>query len=93
MNYVLITHAVKNYAEWKKVFDDAASLRKNAGERSYYVLRSDNDPNKVVHFSEWFSLAAARAFFESDQLVEIRRRAGVEAPDFSYLNLLEQGSL
>lgn len=93
MDYVLIIHAVKDYTEWKKVFDGAATLRKNAGERSYYVLRDENDANRVVHFSEWSSIADARAFFESPRLVEIRRRAGVEAPEFNYLNLLGQGTL
>jgi len=92
MDYVLIIHAVKDYVEWKKVFDGAASLRKNAGEQSY-VLRDENDANKVVHFSKWSSIADAKAFFESAELVEIRRQAGVEAPEFNYLNMLEQGTL
>lgn len=93
MDYVLIIHSVKNYREWKKIFDGAATLRKNAGEQSYDVLRDANDANTVIHFSKWSSIASARAFFESAELVEIRRQAGVEAPAFHYLHLLEQGSL
>lgn len=93
MDYVLIIHAVKDYVEWKKVFDAAAALRRHAGEHSYYVLRDEKDANQVVHFSRWSSIADARAFFESEQLVEIRRQAGVEAPEFNYLHLLEQGML
>ena len=93
MDYVLIIHAVKDYAEWKKIFDGAATLRKSAGEQSYYVLRDEKDANKVVHFSKWSSIADAKAFFESAKLVEIRRQAGVEAPEFNYLNMLEQGTL
>lgn len=93
MDYVLIIHAVKNYIEWKKIFDGASTLRKNAGERSYYLLRVENDANKVVHFSEWSSIADAKVFFESAKLVEIRRQSGVEAPEFNYLNILEQGTL
>ncbi|MBI5720441.1 MAG: antibiotic biosynthesis monooxygenase [Burkholderiales bacterium] len=93
MEYVLIIHAVKDYKAWKQVFDDAASIRKYAGEQSYYVLRDENDANRVVHFSKWASIAQARAFFESARLVEIRRQAGVEAPEFNYLHSLEQGTL
>lgn len=93
MDYVLIIHAVKDYAAWKKVFDDAAPIRKNAGERSYRVLRYEADANKIVHFSQWTSIAHAKAFFESPRLVEIRREAGVEAPEFIYLNSLEEGTL
>lgn len=93
MDYVLIIHAVKDYTAWKAVFDGAATLRKNAGEQSYYVLRDEKDANKVVHFSQWSSIAQAKAFFESAELVEIRRQAGVEAPEFNYLHRLEQGVL
>lgn len=93
MDYVLITHAVKDYEAWKQVFDEAAPLRKHAGERNYFVLRFEHDANKIVHFSQWVSIARARAFFESPELVEIRRRAGVEAPQFNYLHSLEVGVL
>jgi heme-degrading monooxygenase HmoA len=93
VGYVLIIHRVKDYAAWKSVFDQAAPLRQAAGERSFTVLRHDDDANCVVHYSQWDSTAAARAFFESSELVEIRRRAGVETPEFHYLQLLDQGIL
>lgn len=93
MEHVLIIHAVKDYPAWKKVFDDAASIRKAAGEQSYQVLKYENDANKIVHFSKWASIAQAKAFFESPKLVEIRKQAGVEAPEFIYLHQLEMGVL
>ncbi|MCT0206387.1 antibiotic biosynthesis monooxygenase [Synechococcus sp. CS-1332] len=93
MDHVLIIHAVQDYEAWKKVFDAAAAMRRDAGERSFQVLRYENDPNKVVHFSRWDSLAKAKAFFESARLVDIRRQAGVEAPEFIYLHQLEAGTL
>jgi len=93
MDYVLITHEVADYPTWKKVFDSAAGLRKAAGERSYQVLRYENEPNKIVHFSAWTSLAHARAFFESPRLIEIRKNAGVSAPEFVYLEPLASGTL
>ena len=93
MQYVLIIHEVENYAAWKKVFDNAASIRKEAGERSYQVLKYENEPNKIVHFSAWTSIADARAFFESPKLVKIREEAGVKAPEFIYLDQLESGVL
>ncbi len=93
MDYVLIIHAVKDYAAWKKVFDDAAEIRKNAGEQSYQLLKYENRPNSIVHFSRWESLSKARAFFESPELVRIRQEAGVESPEFIYLNQLEARTL
>jgi len=93
MQYVLITHEVKSYPAWKIIFDEAANIRKVAGEISYQLLRFDNDANHIVHFSEWSSLENARSFFESPELVAIRIKAGVKAPDFIYLQELERGIL
>ena len=91
--HVLIIHEVADYAAWKLVFDDAAGIRREAGEISYQLLKSETDANRIVHFSRWRSLAAARAFFESPRLEEIRRQAGVKAPEFLYLQALESGVL
>jgi quinol monooxygenase YgiN len=93
MQHVLIIHEVADYPAWKKVFDGAAGLRKDAGERSYQVLKYETNANKIVHFSAWTSLADARAFFESPRLVKIRAEAGVQAPEFIYLDQLEAGTL
>ena len=93
MEHVLIIHEVEDYEAWKKIFDSASSIRKNAGELSYQVLKLDTDANKIVHFSKWTSIADAKAFFESPKLVKIRKQAGVKAPEFIYLELLEEGVL
>lgn len=93
MQYVLIIHEVAAYPAWKTIFDQAAGIRKNAGEISFQLLRYDSDANRIVHFSEWSSLENARRFFESAELVEIRRKAGVKAPEFIYLHEIERGVL
>lgn len=92
-DYVLILHAVHDYPAWKAVFDAAAPIRRAAGERSYQLLRDASDANRVIHFSHWSTIAAARAFFESPRLVDLRREAGVEAPEFHYLQHIETGTL
>lgn len=93
MQYVLIIHEVEDYAAWKMVFDGAAGIRKEAGERSYQVLKYTNEPNKIVHFSAWTSAGHAKTFFESPRLVRIRKEAGVKAPEFIYLEKMEEGVL
>lgn len=93
MHHVLIIHEVADYLAWKKVFDGAAGIRQEAGERSYQVLRFEHQPNKIVHFSAWTSTHAARIFFESPRLVKIWEKAGVKAPDFIYLEELDAGTL
>ena len=93
MPYVLIIHEVADYAAWKSVFDRADAMRKAAGEVAFQVLKFDTDANQIVHFSQWRSLDEARRFFESPELVEIRREAGVKAPQFIYLEELDRGEL
>jgi len=93
MPHVLIIHEVADYDAWKKVFDSAAAMRRDAGERSFQVLRFQNDPNRIVHFSVWTSLDDAKRFFESPNLVQIRKEAGVKSPEFIYLEQLEAGTL
>ena len=93
MPHVLILHEVADYPAWKRVFDAAAGIRKEAGERSYQLLKYEAEPNRIVHFSAWTSLDAARAFFESPRLVQLRKDAGVKAPEFIYLDQLETGIL
>jgi heme-degrading monooxygenase HmoA len=93
MQHVLIIHEVADYAAWKKVFDAAAGMRKAAGEIRFQLLRYDTDKNNVVHFSQWSSLDRARRFFESPEVAEIRRNAGVKAPEFIYLQEIEHGDL
>lgn len=93
MPYVLIIHEVDAYPAWKAIFDQAAQIRKAAGEIRYQLLRYDHDANNIIHFSEWSCLENARRFFESAELVEIRKKAGVKAPTFLYLQEIEQGVL
>lgn len=93
MHYVLIIHEVADYPAWKQVFEGAAGIRKEAGERSYQVLKYESEPNKIVHLSVWTSIADAKVFFESKRLIEIRKQAGVKAPEFIYLDQLECGIL
>ncbi len=92
-SFVLISHEVADYAAWKAVFDDAAAMRKAAGEIDYQLLAWQDEARRIVHFSRWTSLDAARRFFESPELVEIRRVAGVRAPSFIYLNQIEAARL
>lgn len=88
--FVLIIHEVADYPKWKAIFDAAAAMRHAAGEIDYHLLASSSNERQVVHFSRWRSLDAARRFFESDELIEIRQRAGVQAPEFLYLRQIEK---
>jgi quinol monooxygenase YgiN len=93
MQYVLIIHEVIDYPAWKKIFDNAAKIRKEVGKLSYQVLKYQNEPNKIVHFSAWTSIDNAKLSFESPKLVKIRAEAGVKSPEFIYPDQLDAGIL
>lgn len=93
MQFVLIIHKVEDYVDWKKGFDKAANIRKEAGEISYQVLIDHKEPNKVVHFSRWKNHELAKVFFESETVQQIRKNLGVKQPRFIYLNEFESGVL
>jgi quinol monooxygenase YgiN len=93
IQYVLIIHEVEDYKAWKQIFDSAANIRREAGEQSYQVLKYQADSNRIVHFSAWTSADAAKLFFESPKLIQIRKEAGVKSPEFIYLDQLEAGVL
>lgn len=93
MSYTLIIHEVVDYPVWKKVFDAASEIRKQAGEIGYQVLKDHQLSNKIIHFSKWVSVEHAKRFFESPELIELRHQAGVKSPEFIYLEELEKGVL
>jgi hypothetical protein len=57
------------------------------------LLKFELDANQIVHFSAWTSFENAKMFFESPKLVQIRKDAGVKAPQFIYLEKLEEAKL
>lgn len=93
MSWALVIHRVDDLPAWRQIFDEAAPLRHAAGEREYRVLCSSGDEREVVHLSRWTSVDAARTFFESPEVAQIRARAGVHPPQFLYLEEIAEGTL
>jgi quinol monooxygenase YgiN len=91
MPHVLVIHEVEDYGVWKAAFDRAAPLLTEAGELEFQVLADTANPNRVVHFAKWASVEKARAFFQSPEVEEIRRRAGVKSPEVIYLDMKDSG--
>ena len=87
MASILIQHTVKDYAEWKKVFDSAKEMRTVNGELSAQVYRDASDPNKITTINKWNSQANAQKFAHSPELMAAMEKAGVEgAPNIYFLN-------
>jgi quinol monooxygenase YgiN len=87
MASILVQHTVKDYAEWKKVFDSAKDLRTSSGELSAQVYRDASDPNKITVMNKWDSMANAQKFVQSPEMKAAMEKAGVVgAPAVYFLN-------
>lgn len=87
MATLLIQHQVKDYAEWRKVFDSFAGVRASAGEISARVYRDASDPNRLTVINQWNSLENAQKFAQSPDLKAAMEKAGVQGPPaVSFLN-------
>lgn len=80
MATMLVQHTVKDFAEWKKVYDSVVDLRASNGELSDQIYRDASDPNKLTVIFKWDSLENARNYAESPELKAAMERAGVEGP-------------
>jgi heme-degrading monooxygenase HmoA len=69
---------VKNYGEWRKVFDSNAGLRKSHGAISVEVYQDIDDPDAVTIIAKWGSLEKAKKFAESAELKESQQKSGVQ---------------
>ena len=84
---ILIQVKVKDFVEWKKVFDSAAGLRTSSGELSAQVFRDASDPNSITTINKWDSMENAQKFAHSPELKAAMEKAGVAgAPSVYFLN-------
>ena len=86
MSYILVHHQVKNYNNWKAVFDEHTDVRAQSGSKGGKVFRNANNPNDLFILLEWDNLDNAKKFTQSENLGETMQRAGVVGmPDVCYL--------
>jgi quinol monooxygenase YgiN len=87
MATTLIQHKIKDYAEWKKVFDSVAGIRTSSGELSAQVYRDASDPNSITVLNKWNSMENAKKFVQSPELKTAMEKAGVVGqPNVTFLN-------
>jgi len=84
---MLIQHKIKDFAEWKKVFDSNATLRSSNGELSAQIYRDATDPNQLILVFKWDSVENAQKFAQSPELKAAMENAGVDGrPTITFLN-------
>jgi hypothetical protein len=72
-----IHHKVKDYATWRKGYDEHEKSRKSAGITNGKVFRSAEDPNDILVVQDVADVAKARAWLGGDDLKTAMEKAGV----------------
>jgi hypothetical protein len=84
LGYLLVRHKVREFREWKRVFDAHKDAQRHAGLRIEKVMRNIYEPNEV--FFEVMDLAKARGFVQSKEVPKAQEEAGVvDKPDIYFL--------
>ena len=84
-------HKVKDYSNWKTVYDGLATTRKNMGVTGASVSRDPQDPNVLTVTHQFNDLSAAAAFAHSDDLKTAMGKAGVDGmPELWIAEQIEQ---
>ena len=86
MVHVLVRHKVADFPRWKESFDAHVLDRRRAGEVSFRLFHSVEDPKDLTLLFDWESADAARKFMTSAELLQRMQQAGVQgAPEVHYL--------
>ena len=86
MGYLLVRHKVREFHEWKRVFDMHRDAQRHAGLRIEKVMRNLYEPNEVFLFFEVTDLAKARGFVFSPDVPSSLSESGViDKPDIYFL--------
>jgi heme-degrading monooxygenase HmoA len=80
MASLLVQQSVKDFADWKVVFDSVKDFRLASGELSEQVFHESQNPNKVSVLLKWDSLADAEKFSRSPELKAAMQKGGVMGP-------------
>lgn len=74
---VILTHEVKEFASWKKAFDEGEPLRTQAGVKISAVYTAVDNPNQVTVITEFPSAEAVKGFVSSPALKADMAKGGV----------------
>lgn len=74
-----IRHSVKDFASWKTVYDDFMPEAKGKGVVEEHVFRDPNAPEQVIVTHEFNSIKEANDFFNSTELKNAMKNAGVNS--------------
>lgn len=77
MIYMMIIKSVKDFDNWKSIFDEHEDMRKEMGSKGSSILRNINVPDQLVVIIEWEDMESAKKFIETEDLILAMEKAGV----------------
>lgn len=84
---VILTHEVKNFANWKTFFDAGEGFRLQNGVKTIGIFNSVENANMVTVITEFPNEEAVKGFMANPKLKEDMATAGVVgAPEAKILN-------
>jgi len=82
MPYQLVFQRVKDYKQWKSVFDEHINKRKELGSKGAKIFRNSERPDEIIVLVEWGELSKAREFMKWGNPNQIRKKAAlIDQPD------------
>jgi hypothetical protein len=83
----ILSHEVKNYNIWKKVFDADAENLEKIGLKVTGVYTSLKNPKKVTLICELPNVDSIKSFFAKPDLVDLMQKGGIVGiPEVKILN-------
>ncbi|HEX8331850.1 MAG TPA: hypothetical protein VF622_04465 [Segetibacter sp.] len=84
---VILSHEVKDFSSWRKLFDAGESMRTQAGIKTTGVYTSVDNQNQVTVLAEFPSAEIVQGFLNNPELRKTMEEAGVIGkPDIKILN-------
>jgi hypothetical protein len=84
MNYMLCRNRVRNFAQWKRVFDGHADAHRKAGLKLVHLWQDEDMPSQVFFLFEIEDIARARAFVTGPDAPESARESGLIESEFHF---------
>ena len=91
MGMMIIRHKVRDYGQWRPIFDGHAEMQKAAGLSNPRVYHSaDSNKSEIVVVFDTEDTRKAKEFAASADLKEVMAKAGVlDAPTIYFLELID----
>ncbi len=90
MVYLLVQMTVRDFDQWKPLFDSNEAERRAHGAGTVQVFRHALEPNDLTILFEWDNAYDAQHFAASPNMREMMKQAGViGSPTFAVLDKVD----